>query len=95
MGYPFVVGTAVTAEIEDSSCALGAVSGQLAAEGVHVSSCCCFSRAEGRATWAVPVDDEERAREILGLQVAADYGTRDGLAWVGSSATESRLSSCG
>ena len=70
MGYPFVVGTAVTVEIEDTPCAFGEVSGRLGKAGVNIKSCCVLGRSNGRATWALAVDKEAKARVILGLPAA-------------------------
>ena len=72
MGYPFVVGTAVTVEIEDTPCAFGEVSDRLTRAGVNVKSCCVLGRADGRATWALAVDKEDLARQVLGLPAAED-----------------------
>ena len=67
MGYQYVAGSAVTVEIEDTPCALGDVTAKLAANGVNIKSCCVIGRHSGRAEWSLSVDDEDRAREILGL----------------------------
>ncbi len=72
MGYPFVVGTAVTVEIEDTPCAFGEVSDRLTRAGVNVKSCCVLGRADGQATWALAVDKEDLARQVLGLPAAED-----------------------
>jgi hypothetical protein len=78
MGYPFVVGNAVTIEIEDTPCAFGEVSDKLTGAGVHLTSCCVLDRANGRATWALSVDNEEIARLVLGLEPAEGEGTDAG-----------------
>jgi len=67
MGYPFVTGSSVKVEIEDSPCAFGEISDLLSGAGVALKSCCVLDRTNGRATWALSVDKEERAREVLGL----------------------------
>jgi hypothetical protein len=67
MGYPFVAGTNLTVEIEDSPCAFSEVNDRLTGAGVGMHGCCIVGRAAGRATWAFAVDDEARARAILGL----------------------------
>ncbi len=72
MGYPFVAGTSVIVEIEDTPCAFGEVSDRLTHAGVHLKGCCVLGRANGVATWALSVDREERAREVLGLPARAD-----------------------
>ena len=67
MGYPFVTGSSVKVEIEDSPCAFGEISDLLTGAGVALKGCCVVDRTNGRATWALSVDKEERAREVLGL----------------------------
>jgi hypothetical protein len=67
MGYPFVAGTSLIVEIEDNPCALGDVTTKLARAKVNVKGCCVVDRANGTATWALSVDKEDVAREILGL----------------------------
>ena len=71
MGYPFVAGKGLTIEIEDTPCALGEVSEKLAGAGVHMTNCCVLGRANGLATWALSVDDEEQARQVLSMEPAA------------------------
>jgi len=67
MGYPFVTGSSVKVEIEDSPCAFGEISDLLTDAGIALKGCCVVDRTNGRATWALSVDKEERAREVLGL----------------------------
>jgi hypothetical protein len=67
IGYPFVAGTSVMVEIEDTPCAFGEVSDKLTRAGVHLKGCCVVGRANGVATWALSVDKEERARRVLDL----------------------------
>ena len=67
MGYPFVAGSSVVVEIEDTPCALGEVTHKLAKNGVNIKSCCVIGRHNGTAEWSLSVDDEVRAREVLGL----------------------------
>jgi hypothetical protein len=68
MGYPFVAGNALTIEIDDTPCAFGEVTERLAAAGVHMTNCCVLGRANGLATWALSVDDEEQARRVLEME---------------------------
>jgi hypothetical protein len=70
MGYPFVAGTSLIVEIEDTPCALGDVTSKLGHAKVNLKGCCMISRANGMATWALSVDKEDRAREILGIPAA-------------------------
>ena len=73
MGYPFVAGTSLRIEIEDTPCAFGEISDRLSHAGVRIKSCCVVGRRNGRAEWSLSVDDEVRAREVLGLPgVAAE-----------------------
>ena len=78
MGYPFVAGSSVKVEIEDTPCAFGEVSDLLADAGVALKSCCVVDRSNGRATWALSVDKEATARDVLGLgPAAADLAATD------------------
>jgi hypothetical protein len=72
MGYPFVTGSSVKVEIEDSPCAFGEISDLLAGAGVALKSCCVLDRTNGRATWALSVDKEALAREVLGVPALND-----------------------
>jgi hypothetical protein len=72
MGYPFVAGTSLIVEIEDTPCAFGEVNDRLTGAGIGLHGCCIVGRAAGRATWAFAVDDETRARSILGLSPVAE-----------------------
>jgi hypothetical protein len=71
MGYPFVAHTNLTVEIEDTPCAFSEVNDRLVEAGVGLRGCCVIGRANGHATWAFAVDDEQRAREVLGLAPVA------------------------
>jgi hypothetical protein len=72
MGYPFVMGSSLVVEIEDTPCAFGEVSDRLGHAGINIKGCCVVGRANGRARWALSVDKEERARKLLGLTAAAE-----------------------
>ena len=67
MGYSFVAGSTLIVEIEDNPCALGDLTERLAAGGVSLKGCCVIGRREGRAEWSLSLDDEAKAREILGI----------------------------
>jgi hypothetical protein len=71
MGYPFVAHTNLTVEIEDTPCAFSEINDRLVAAGVGLRGCCVLGRANGRATWAFAVDDEVRAREVIGMVTVA------------------------
>ncbi len=72
MGYPFVTGSSVKVEIEDTPCAFGEVNDLLSGAGIALKGCCVIDRTNGRATWALSVDKEDMAREVLGLPAPAD-----------------------
>ena len=72
MGYPFVAGTSLIVEIEDTPCALGDVTSKLAHAKVNIKGCCVIGRANGMATWALSVNNEDKAREVLGIPAVAD-----------------------
>ena len=76
MGYPFVAGTSLVVQIEDTPCAFGEVSDRLTLGGVHLKGCCIVGRADGQATWALSVDDEELARRILATTAPVDRRPR-------------------
>jgi len=67
MGYTFVTGSTLIVEIEDTSCALGDLTTRLSSGGVMLTGCCIIGRREGLAEWSLSVDNEELAREVLGL----------------------------
>jgi hypothetical protein len=72
MGYPFVTGSSLLIEIDDEPCALGDVSDRLAHGGVNIVGCCVLARSNGLATWALSVDDEVRARQVLGIPAPSE-----------------------
>jgi hypothetical protein len=67
MGYPFVAHANLTVEIEDTPCAFSEINDRLAEAGVRLHGCCVIGRADGQATWAFAVEDEDVARQALGL----------------------------
>jgi hypothetical protein len=67
MGYPFVAGSSLSVEIEDTPCAFGDMARTLSKGGVNLKGCCVVSRHDGLAEWSLSVDDEPKARELLGL----------------------------
>jgi hypothetical protein len=79
MGYSFVAGSTLIVEVEDSPCALGELTAKLANAKVNVTGCCIIGRREGRAEWSLSVDDEPKARSVLGIpQVASLVSPRRG-----------------
>ncbi len=67
MGYSFVVGSTLLVEIPDTPCALGDLTEELAQGGVNVTGFCKIATHEGFATWSLSVNDEDAARELLGM----------------------------
>jgi hypothetical protein len=67
MGYSFVAGSTLIVEIEDTPCAFGNLTEKLARAGVNLKGCCVIGRRDGLATWSLSMDDENLARDILGL----------------------------
>jgi hypothetical protein len=67
MGYPFVAGSTVLVQVEDTPCAFGEVSDRLSDAGIELKGCCVVARADGQATWALSVADEDLARRALGI----------------------------
>jgi len=72
MGYSFVMVSAVVVQIDDTPCAFGDISDQLAAAGVYVHDYAVVDRGNGKATWSITVDNEGLARGVLGLPESAD-----------------------
>jgi hypothetical protein len=72
MGYSFVPGSSLTVEIEDTPCAFSEVNDRLHHAGIRLKGCCVVSRGHGVATWALAVDKEDLAREVLGLPALRD-----------------------
>ena len=66
-GLPFVEGTPVTVELPDRPGALADLAERLAAAGLDIHGLLIVGRRESRVIVAVTVDDERRAKEILGL----------------------------
>ena len=67
MGHSFVTGSTLIVEIEDTPCALGDLTAQLEHGGVSLKGCCLIGKRDGCAEWSLSVDDEAKARAILGL----------------------------
>jgi len=72
MGYAFVAGSSLTIEIEDTPCAFSEVHDRLSHAGINLKGCCVVGRGHGVATWALAVDKEDLAREILSLPAVRD-----------------------
>ena len=72
MGFPYVTGSSIKVEIKDAPCAFGELSDQLHHAGVTVRSCCILGRENGVATWALSVDNEDRARAVLDMPALTD-----------------------
>ncbi len=72
MGYSFVAGSTLIVEIEDTPCALSDLTSKLARAGVNLKGCCIIGRREGRAEWSLSVEDEAKARAVLGMPQVVD-----------------------
>lgn len=67
MGVSFVTGSTLMIEVPDKPGALADLAERLGREGVNIQGFCIVGHRNGMAEVAFSVDDEERAREILGL----------------------------
>ena len=72
MGYPFVAGSTLTVEIEDTPCALGDLTHRLAKAGINLKGCCVIGRHHGLAEWSLSVDNEDAARKALGMPAVSE-----------------------
>ncbi len=67
MGASFVTGSTLMVEIEDVPGALARLTTRLGEAGVNIEGFCIVGHRNSRAEVALAVDDEVRAREVLGL----------------------------
>ena len=67
MGVPFVEGDALHVEIEDVPGSLADLAERLSRAGVNISGIMVAGRRGTRCEVAITVDNEARAREVLGL----------------------------
>ncbi len=67
MGVSFVTGSTLIVEVPDRPGALADLAEKLGAEGVNIEGYCIIGRRAGMAEIAFSVDDEPKARQVLGL----------------------------
>lgn len=67
MGVSFVTGSTLMIEVPDKPGTLADLAERLGRADVNISGYCVIGRREGMAEIALSVDDEPKAREILGL----------------------------
>lgn len=70
LGHEFIEGQPIMVEVADRPGGLAEVSEKLAAAGVNITGVLPVGRLPGVVEMAFCVDDEEKAREALGLQPA-------------------------
>lgn len=74
LGHDFIEGEPILVEIPDEPGSLAEVNERLAGAGVRVTGMIQAGCKPGRLEVAFCVDDEERARRVLGLEVADCVG---------------------
>ena len=74
LGYEYFEGTPVIVDVEDNPGGLAKVSGTLAEAGVNILAALIVGRRPGILEMAFSVDDDVRAREVLGLSPTAVAG---------------------
>ena len=67
MGLDFVTGSTLIVEVDDKPGGLGELTARLGDGGVNIRGFCIIGRRDCHAEVALAVDDEVKAREILGL----------------------------
>jgi len=77
LGHEFIEGRAVMVEVPDAPGGLAEVSEKLAAAGVNITGMLPVGRRPGFVEMTFCVDDEEKAREALGLQPGSLVGVSD------------------
>ena len=70
LDLPFVEGDTLHVEVEDRPGSIADLAERLAAAGVNVTGILTVGHHEGRTQLAFTVDDDARAREVLGLPPA-------------------------
>lgn len=67
LGMPFVEGDTIVLDVDDVPGGLAEVTAKLAAAGVNVIGALMVCRHDDKVEMAFAVDDEQRAREALGM----------------------------
>ncbi|HSL98243.1 MAG TPA: hypothetical protein VK831_06690 [Candidatus Deferrimicrobiaceae bacterium] len=68
LGHEFIEGNPIVVDVEDRPGGLADVAEHLAAAGVLITGTMCVGERPGIVEMAFTVDDEDRAREALGLE---------------------------
>jgi hypothetical protein len=76
MGVSFVTGSTLMVEVPDKPGALASLAEKLGKEGVNISGFCIIGHRAGMAEIAFSVDDEPKARQILGIPAVYQVGAR-------------------
>lgn len=68
LGHEFIEGNPIVVDVDDRPGGLADVAERLAAAGVLITGTMCIGERPGIIEMAFTVDDEDRAREALGLK---------------------------
>lgn len=71
LGYEYIEGSPIVVDVEDRPGGLADVAERLADAGVSISGTMCVGERPGIMEMAFTVDDEDRARQALGLDEGA------------------------
>jgi hypothetical protein len=77
LGHEFIEGRPILVEVEDRPGGLADVTERLAAGGVNITGMLVVGRRPGIVEMTFCVDDEEKAREIIGLMSLGPVGVAD------------------
>lgn len=77
LGYPFIEGRPIMVEVKDEPGGLAEVTAKLAEAGVNVTGMLPVGRRPGVVEMTFCVDDEVKAREVLGLHAEQLVGVSD------------------
>jgi hypothetical protein len=70
LDIPFVTGSILTVEVPDKPGILADLAEKLGREGVNIEGFCIVGHRAGMAELALSVDDEPKARQVLGIPPA-------------------------
>ncbi|MEW6224239.1 MAG: ACT domain-containing protein [Chloroflexota bacterium] len=77
MGHSFIEGQPVVVEVEDRPGGLAEVAARLGAAGVNITGMLEVGRRPGVVDMTLCVDDEAKARDVLGLTIEQPAGVGD------------------
>ncbi len=77
LGHEFIEGRPVMVDVDDRPGGLAEVSEKLAAAGVNVTGMLAVGRRPGVVQMTFCVDDEQKARDALGLRLEHNVGIAD------------------